>query len=629
MALLPRNNRKIASIGAPAPSVSSVIAGADPRMIADAAAGNVATSAALRMAPPPGPIGPEQIHKAIGILLEYQRGKANKDQQIVENHEWYMRRHWEYIRQKQAKPGEVEPTSAFLFNNLASKHADIMDNYPEASILPRERLDELDADELSSVVPVVFERNDYEKTYSDTGWHLLKSGTAAQGAFWDPDAENGLGEIVIRELDVLNLFWKPGIKDIQDSPHFFIASSVEHDSLKAQYPWMPDNPAQTITVVEYAHDESIDKTNMTVVIDWYYKKRSNSGKSVLHYVKFAGETLLYASENDPNYAERGFYDHGRYPVELEPLFPEEDAPTGFGLIDIMKEPQLYIDKLDEIIMRNAMMAGKKRWFVREDGSINENEYADWSKDFVHVKGSLDEKNIKEIEVSTLDAYIITHKQMKIDEQKETSANRDFSQGGVTGGVTAASAIAALQEAGNKNSRDINKGRYRTFQRINYIVIELIRQFYDEPRKFRIVGEDGAAKYIAYSNARIKAQPLQAAYPGAEPASRMPIFDIKVKAQRSNPFSKSAQNELALTMYKLQMFNPQQSEAALACLDMMDIEGKQKIIQKISENGKMFSLLSQIMMALQQLQMLRDGAPTPDTGGQKRMAADSSGQGAPA
>jgi hypothetical protein len=585
---------------APAP------AGPDQRMIADVAAGNMQTAAALNMAPPPGTIGSEQIRKATTTLLEYQTGKSSLDNRIVENEQWYKRRHWEYIRAKQAKIGEVEPASAWLFNNLASKHADLMDNYPDSNILPREAADEGEADSLTSIVPVVMERNEYEQTYSDTGWYFLKNGLTAIGYFWDPDKENGLGEISIKKLNILNLFWEPGVTDIQDGANFFIVSSVNEGAVKSQYPWLPDGANTSITVVEYLHDESIDKTKKKVIVDWYYKIVTEDGRTLLHYAKFIGEYCVFASENatkpdgSPAYPN-GWYDHGLYPVVIDVLYPEEDSPAGFGLVDLMKEPQLYIDKLDSIIMRNAMMAGKKRFMTRVDSGINEEEFCDLSKDVVHVTGTLDERNYREIDVKPLDGFIIQHKQMKIDEQKETSANRDFSQGGVTGGVTAASAIAALQEAGNKNSRDINKCRYRGHKKGVYFVIELIRQFYDEPRKFRIMGDTGAAEYIAYSNAKLKTQTLLPAYPGAEQAFRTPVFDIKVVPQRANPFNKAAQNELAMAMYQQGVFAPPRVDEALILLDMMDIEGKQKLIQKITQNGEAFKILNQLMMLMQQAQ----------------------------
>ena len=40
---------------------------------------------------------------------------------------------------------QVEPTSGWLFNAIANKHADVMDNFPSANVLPREEGDRAEA----------------------------------------------------------------------------------------------------------------------------------------------------------------------------------------------------------------------------------------------------------------------------------------------------------------------------------------------------------------------------------------------------------------------------------------------------------------------------------------------------
>lgn len=559
------------------------------------------------------------VKNALKTLEEYAEAKQNLDQRIISNERWYKLRHWEYLRAKSAKDDEtknsVEPASAWLFNSLANKHADAMDNFPEPNVLPREQGDEQDAKLLTSIVPVVLERNDFEETNSRAWWYKLKQGCVPYGVFWDSRKLNGLGDITIKKLDLLNLFWEPGVTDIQDSRNFFIISTIDPEVLKAQYPdKITGNETTSLRVTEYLHDESLKLFTKSVVVDWYFKMLLPNGKTVLHYCKFVGDTVLFSSldEVDQETGEEaypnGWYEHGMYPVVFDVLFPEEDMPTGIGYIDIMKDPQLYIDKLDQIIMTNALRAGKSRWFINRSGNVSEDEFADWDKDFVHINGLPDEKNLREIKVNPLDAFIVTHKQMKIDELKETSGNRDFSQGGTASGVTAAAAISALQEAGNKLSRDMIKGGYRSYRSMVYMVIELIRQFYDTGRQFRIVGDKGMVDYITYSNANIRSQLMPAAYAGEGPAYRVPIFDIVVKAQKENPFNKAAQNDLAVTLYQLGFFNPANSDASLAALELMNFEGKQKVEQRIADNGTMFQQLQQL------LQILTGGVPPTGGGG---------------
>ena len=552
-----------------------------------------------------GKIGKEQVQKAQGILQKYKDAKASLESRVVENERWYKIRHWEVVgAQQSGHKNDPRPTSAWLFNSLANKHADFMDNYPEPNVLPREEGDKQNAKQLSEIMPVILERNEFEQTYNDAAWYKLKQGTCCYGVFWNNKLENGLGDIDIKQVDLLNIFWEPGIKDIQKSRNVFTVELMDKDLLEGQYPFLEGKLASnTFDVKQYIHDENIDVSDKCAVVDWYYKMWDGS-REVLHYCKFVGDEVLYASENDENYAQRGFYDHAKYPFVFDTLFTIEDSPCGFGYVDIMKDPQMYIDKLNQIIIKNAYMAGKKRWFVKQNCAINVEQFADWDKDFVEVAGNLSEDNLREFTVNPLPNFIGDHLQMKIDELKETSGNRDFSQGGTTSGVTAASAIAALQEAGSKLSRDMIKTSYRAFQQINYIVLELIRQFYDEIRSFRIVGEGGADQFVQFDNRNIREQKVVDPMTG-EIDFRRPVFDIKITSQKQSPFNKIAQNELAKELYGMGAFNPQMSDQALMMLEMMDFEQRDLIIQKVQQNGTLLQMVQNLVAAATKLATIVD------------------------
>lgn len=542
------------------------------------------------------PIGKEALHKATLTLQKYKEGKANLEQRIISNEQWYKIRHWECMRDKTS---DIQPSSAWLFNCLANKHADAMDNYPSPNILPREEGDKAEAEMLTSILPVVLDQCDFEQVYSDVWMYKLKSGTGVYGVYWDKSKLNGLGDISIQKVDLINLFWESGITDIQRSKNLYHVELADNDTLIAAYPQLEGKLGQsTVDLTKYVYDDTVDTSNKSAVIDWYYKKTQN-GRTVLHYCKYVNDTVLFATENEPDFADRGWYDHGQYPFVFDVLYPVEGTPAGFGYIDVGKDAQEYIDRGNQAILKNMLANAKPRYFIRTDGSVNEEEYADMSKDFVHVDGNLGQDSILPVSGKALNDIYVTVINNKIDELKETTGNRDISTGGTTGGVTAASAIAAMQEAGSKLSRDNNKASYRAFRKLCLMMIELIRQFYDMPRCFRIMGENGMARFVQYSNAGIQPQ-MQGIEMGVDLGYRLPQFDIEVTAQKASPYSKMSQNELALQFYSAGMFNPQMADQALACLDMMDFDRKQFIMQKIAQNGGMYQ---QMLMMQQQMMML--------------------------
>ena len=544
------------------------------------------------------PIGAEEVARAEQILQKYKVGKAALDQRLVDNELWFRMGHWKNYKNPLME-GKPQPSSGWLFNSIANKHADAMDNYPAPNVLPRAPDDEQTARVLSSVLPVVLEQADYEQVYSDTWWRKLKQGTGVKGVFWDPEQRGGVGEITVRPMNLLMLYWEPGVDDIQASPNFFSLSLEDTDQLTERWPQLEGHSTSALEVPHYLHDGGLDTNGKSVVVDWYYKKRNAEGRRVLHYCKFCNGVVLYASENDPEYAGRGFYDHGQYPFVFDPLFVEEDSPAGFGYIDVMKECQTAIDRMNHAMDENVLLSSKQRYVLSDAAGVNEEELADFSRDIVHVVGRLGDDSFRPLQTTGLQGNSLSYRNSRIEELKEISGNRDMTQGGTAGGVTAASAIAALQEAGSKLSRDMLKSAYRAFAKECYLIVDLMRQFYDEDRIFRIIGETGRSEFVHFSGAALRAQALPGVG-GVELGSREPVFDIVVSAEKKSTFSRLSQNETAKECYQLGFFAPRNADAALAALEMMDFEGIEKVRQRVRQNGTLAQRLEQLQSQLVQL-----------------------------
>ena len=561
-------------------------------------------------------IDKKAIEKAAETLKKYKDGKKNLEDRIVEEEQWWKLRHWDIIG-KGEMGDRPQPASAWLFNSISAKHADMMDNFPEPNVLPRERGDEKSAKIISSILPVIYERNNYEETYSDAAWYKLKHGVVAKGVFWNTELEEGLGDIDTQFIDMLNIFWEAGITNIQASRDLFIVSLKDNDLLEKEYPQLKGkNGGKIIDVKQYVYDDTVDVTNKSVVVDWYYKKRNAAGKTVLHFCKFVGNEVLFASENEAEYAENGFYNHGLYPVEFDVLFPEEGTPVGFGYIAIMKSPQMYIDKLYQVMLENAVASTKPRFFAKKNLGINIDEFKDNTKEIVYVEGDIDEERLRRIDVQQVGGAAQNILQMKIDELKETSSNRDFSQGSTASGVTSGAAISALQEAGNKTSRDMISASYRSYRRECYLAIELMRQFYDETRSFRITGETGKYEFVDFNNKMMQGEAIPPAYAGQELEEgyielfRKPVYDIVIKPQKRSPYSKMAQNELAKEMYNMGFFNPQLAEQSMTALELMDFDGIETVKEKVQQGQTLMNMVNQMAQELAALKSLV-GVPAPN------------------
>lgn len=603
------------------------------------------------------PVNDETLRQFTMTLQKYKAAKHSAEARAIAAENWWKMRNQAEIEKATEGLTGFKAKSGWLHNVIVAKHADMTEAFPEPNILAREPNDVKEAGMLSKIIPVVLEAAHFEDTYSNVGWQKLKTGTGIYKVFWDADKLNGLGDIAIERVDILNVFWEPGVTDIQDSKYFFHTAWMDNEVLESIYPQLKDKLKNAAFVpAKFLTDDNVPTDGKSVVIDVYYKKRDN-GRTVLQYCKYVGNEILYSTENEqaakstmPNtgfgasgtlpiqrgdtmpdtfssalpqnmvgqltddnsiplqqsgtipptvtagdmtappmqYTEHyGLYDHGLYPFVFDVLYPIEGSPCGYGYIDLCQNSQMQIDMIQTAMLKNTMVGAIPRYFSRTDGSVNEEEFLDLNNPVVHVNSNLGQDSLKLIDHKPLNSNYLNMRTSIINELRETSGNTEAANGVISSGVTAASAIAALQEASGKGSRDSSRTSYRAYAKIVNLCIELIRQFYDMPRQFRITGQLGAETFVRYSNENLRMQ-MQG---GDIITARLPEFDIKVSPAKRSSYSRITQNELALQFYNLGFFNPNMTDQALACCYMMDFDGKDTVMQMINYNGTMYQQLA--------------------------------------
>ena len=596
----------------------------------DAAAAMAAANAADILAKPK--IGQDELRRANAILKMYKHGKLHLEQRIIDNEQFWKLRHWEQMEKEGqgGNSGDPQPASGWLVNCILSKHADAMDCYPSPTVLPREPDDRQEAQRLSRILPVILKKNQFKRTYSSAWWYKLKSGCAVYGVFWDGGKLNGLGDISVKRMDLLNLFWAPGVTDIQQSPNFFSTELRDNDELLVAYPQLEGKLGRgDMALSRYLYDDTVDTSNKSLVVDWYYHTEVD-GRKVLQYCKYVGETVLYATENDtrqpteaqfrgvdengapvmeevpcgPSMAQRGWYDHGKYPFVFDVLFPEEGTPCGYGYVDLCKSPQKQIDLMNQAILKNTLANATPRFFIRSDGAVNENEYADWTRPFVHTNGNLGSDSIAPIHAGSLDSVYVAILNNKIAEMKETAGNRDVANGGTASGVTAGTAIAALQESGGKLSRNMIDDGYEAFADVVTLCIELIRQFYELPRQFRLLGSMGTEEFISYDYRGLQPRMMD---DGVNVSYRVPEFDLEIGAEQESPYRTAEHNQLALQLFQMGFFRDDLADQALRCLELMEFKNKDQLARVISSGKTHASEIAALRQQLLQLAQIVDEA----------------------
>lgn len=528
-----------------------------------------------------GKVSGELIEKARSEYVRYRSDKANLTARVRDNMRLYKAA---YAAMYDEKTNQTTPKTAYILSAVENKYADYLDNFPAPNFLAREDSDEETARVLSKIVPAQLEMSGFSKAYKKDVRQKLINGTGIYGVFYDRKTE----EIIVNCIDFLNVFCDMNVTDVQKSQFLFITDVIENERLREAYPQcreLFDGDAYADGYI----NESRTLCDSSEVVDCYYKKQG-----AVHLIKFCREQVICASEDI--YPE-GLYKHGLYPVIFDVMYPEGDNPFGFGLVDTTKNPQMYIDKLDGAILKNAMLSATSRWFVNRNANINTQQFADVSNEIIEA-GNISEEAIRRVEMGAIPAAVMQHRNQKILELKEVAANRDVSAGSSSGGVTAASAITALQEAGDKQSRAIISDSFDAYKEVVKMVVELMRQFFDRDRVYRVSNEDGTNEYREFSRER-----LIAAKPERD-ALGFPIgtkwrnieFDISIVPQKQNAFRRETNNQTILALWNGGFFMPQNLEISAMVLPFFQFDGKDAVVAAV---GKKLEELTKAQQAQEQ------------------------------
>ena len=493
------------------------------------------------------------------LLLEHRKQyESDRDFYIKlqrDNEKMYQK---SYARSEYQIRKNLASSTNLIFSSIENAVATANENFPSPNILPRSEAVEDSAAVLSKIIPVILDLSDFKRIYKANMRTKAKFGTAVYFISADETNES----IRINRLNFTDVFCDCHVDNVQDSKFLFIESAVDNDILKKQFPHLASLFEGDAEVTSLGSTESFCVKNSSIITDAYYKL---DGK--LHLIEYINDEIIFATEDLPGY-ENGLYDHGLYPVVFDRQFPIAETPFGFGFIDIAKSTQITIDKLDDAILKNLMINSNPRFLSPRNGGIDMSEFLDSSKNVVHYDG--DFEGIKAIQGVLINGTYLAQRDTKKDELKELCSNRDFQQGDTNSGVQAASAILALQQAGEKRARLMSDDSYDSFKDIIFQVIELMRQFFNSSHSFRITNEKGKRDFIDFDKSML--------FDGSKPA----LFDIEIVAQKENPYSREMFNNTILSFWNSGMLNPANFDAAKIAVGMMQFDGKEQLLSELED-----------------------------------------------
>lgn len=492
------------------------------------------------------------------------------------------------------KPRMTTPMITSCIENIK---ADLMDEFPEAVIMPDVAGDapQITAKVLTKVIEQELDACDWEKEYNDSLQDFLQDGWTVYETGHDPMANNGLGGAFLRYITNKNFMCDPQTPNLQDGRACFVIDIKPYDWFKQHYPEIfpfmtPDEGFIEADRVGSTTEPTFAKS-IRLIEMWVKEFDPKEKSAAVHFVRVAGHQVI---EDSKLTYERGYYENGKFPFRICRLYPQKGSALGLGICDLFKDTQRYADKLNNILLENALRARKPKLFVHEGMIQNMDDARDFSREVVEVQGNI-EAAVKWMETAPLPSYIMNFAQLMQQSIKNEAGSNDQSRGQTAGGVTAASAITALQDMSTKRSRMEARELQRGFKECVRMMVEIMREKDIVPREI-IITLGGQTVPVPFDSRSL--------YRDDGKGGRVPIEAIiSIKTSRQTRFSKMAHNELVLQFVNLF----QGTADPLIMMEALEMDDKEQILDQVrkAQNAGMLALQQQNAQMQQQLQIMSE------------------------
>lgn len=538
----------------------------------------------------------EFVDAIYGLFEEYRETYYRDEwQRLDDNVTIYEGTYWgendaDVIRNDR-KPRMTTPMITSCIENIK---ADLMDELPEAVILPDAAGDAplVTAKVLTKVVEQELDACDWEGEYVKGVQDFLQDGWCVFEAGHDPLENNGLGGAFIHHVMNKNFMCDPQTPNLQDGRACFVIDVKPWDWFKQHYPDIFPYMTGDEGLIEADRIENTTEPtfvkSLRLIEMWVKEFDPDNRTAAVHFVRVAGHQVI---EDSKLTYERGYYEHGLFPFRICTLYPQKGSALGLGICDLFKDTQRYADKLNAILLENALRARTPRLFIQE-GLVDIEDVRDFSREAIEVQGNL-EAAVKWMDTQPLPSYMMNFAQMMQQSIKNEAGSNDQSRGQTAGGVTAASAITALQDMSTKRSRMEARELQRGFKECVRMMIEIMREKDIVPRDI-VITLGGQAVIMPFDSRSL--------YREDGKGRKVPIEAIvSIKTSRQTRFSKMAHNELVLQF--VNMF--QGTADPLIMMEALEMDDKEQIIDQIrkAQNAGMLALQKQNAEMQQQLQAM--------------------------
>ena len=400
-------------------------------------------------------------------------------------------------KQTEEHPGSV---TNVIHRIIESQIADLIDKPYSSSAKGWEPGDDMFAEQAQNMVDYVLYRNKFKDKINQSEHDRLELGTTIIKVWFDADELDGKGMPKFEMISPANFFPDPKVTsahDIQNGEFHIHATPKPLSFFRKQWPnkgkyvnrevSIPYDPDATFTDAET--DEVHTETSMKALLLECYMKDE---KGKLYCLHVANDILL--EDSRVTMKDKPIQRRNLYPFRPIVCYPRRGTMWGMGDVEILIPTQDLINELDDQIRINARLMGNPQIVVGM-GAGKGFDFRKWtSKPGLRIP-MRDQNSFNVVPAVPVSSDVPIRREKAFQEADLIAGTPDVNRGEKPGAVTAAAAIMALQQAGQKTVVHKNEMFKAGWEDVLELLFDEIMENWDEEMWVRIDGDKPDWKFM--------------------------------------------------------------------------------------------------------------------------------------
>lgn len=371
----------------------------------------------------------------------------------------------------------------YIYNVIETLKANLTRQLPAIVAIPEEDGDSVASDILTKMLNKGLEKAKFKTKLKNQVHHAAITGTGWLKVWYDPDAFDGKGDVVIEAIAPEDVLVLPYQLDYTTSSLFIHrVRDMSVDELKAIYKVDKiDGSLSSKLDKDRSLGDVNRKSSIGVTTDLYevWTKEPESGN--WHILTIAGNTVLKE-------LTKSKYKHNKAP--FIPWYDNLDVGAdqayviGVGEVEEIEMLQDHADALDMRIYKNIKQIVSRQKILNPASGINKNDIDDTPSRVYLCTGRPQDAMMWD-NPPPLPADVYMYRERIEDRIQIVSGIFDVTQGKKPSGIQAAKAISALQQAAQARIEEKTQSLLEAISAVAELVLQVQLQMYGDERIIRL------------------------------------------------------------------------------------------------------------------------------------------------